>query len=109
MSDRTYARDVGSTGFPRTGLPDDPNLEMRIAAPRPSDDPEPPSSAALFPEIVTWKDDQLLVSIELADRREPALRLHATDATSDLYDAFLDACSAELVRRLEAQGVRMAA
>jgi hypothetical protein len=109
VSDRTYARDVESTGFPHAGLPDDPNLEMRIAAADPEDDPTPPSSAALFPEIVTWTDDQLVIAIELADRREPALRLGAANAVPDRYEPFLDACSAELVRRLERQGVRIAA
>ena len=136
MSDRTYARDVESTGFPHAGLPDDSNLEMQIArradwldtvcqgcgaailiAPgadplctRCSDDnPLPPSSEALFPEIATWTDDQLVVAIELADRREPALRLGAVGELPDRYEAFLDSCSAELVRRLEERGVRMAA
>jgi hypothetical protein len=109
VSDRTYARDVESTGFPRTGLPDDPNLDMRMAAADPDDDPTPPSSAALFPEIVTWTDDQLVVAIELADRREPALRLGAVGELPDRHEAFLHACSEELVRRLEERTVRMAA
>jgi hypothetical protein len=109
VSDRTYSRDVESTGFPHAGLPDDPNLEMRIAAADSDDDPTPPSSAALFPEIVTWTDDQLVIAIELADRREPALRMGASATAPDRYDAFLDACSAELVRRLEEQGMRVAA
>jgi hypothetical protein len=115
VSDRTYAPDVASTSFPRTGLPDDPNLEMQVASSLlPTDsgsdhDPHPPGGAALFPEVVTWTDDQLVTAIELADRREPALRLHATADLPDRYEALLDACSAELVQRLEALGVRMAA
>ena len=102
MSDRTYARDVESTGFPHAGVPDDPNLEMRIARPgwidavcqgcgaailiapgaEPlctrctlDDDPKPPTGEAVFPEIMTWTDDQLVIAIELADRREPALTM----------------------------------
>jgi hypothetical protein len=73
VSDRTYAAEVESTDFPRMGLPDDPHLEMRIAA-DPDDDPTPPSSAALFPEVATWTYNQLVIAIELADRREPLLR-----------------------------------
>ena len=122
MSDRTYAPDVESTDFARTGLPDDPNLEMEWADVRCQGcgvailvrqggeqlcmrcrRPEPPTGAALFPEIPTWSDDQLVIAIELADRREPALRL------GDAYDLFLHECSAELVRRLEARGVGFAA
>jgi hypothetical protein len=68
-------------------------------------DPQPPAAGALFHEVVTWTDDQLITAIELADRREPALRL----ASPEEYDAFLDACSAELVARLERRGVAMAA
>jgi hypothetical protein len=80
-------------------------MELARAGDDGGDDPLPPSSAALFPEVVTWTDDQLVTAIELADRREPALRL----ATAGEYEAFLDACSAELVGRLERRGVRMAA
>jgi hypothetical protein len=69
-----------------------------------SNDPLPPTAAALFPEIVTWTDEQLIIAIELADRREPALRLSPEEC-----DAFLDACSAELVGRLERRGMSMAA
>jgi hypothetical protein len=108
VSDRTYAPDAESTaGFPRAALPDDPNLEMQIASAvgDGGDDPLPPNSAALFPEVVTWTDEQLIITIELADRREPALRL----GSAEQYDAFLDACSAELVARLERRGVRFAA
>jgi hypothetical protein len=112
VSDRTYARDVESTaGFPHAELPDDPNLEMRLARVpgNGGDDPRPPTSAALFPEIPTWTDDQLVIAIELADRREPGLNLYAVGDLPDRHEAFLDACSAELVRRLEERGVRMAA
>jgi hypothetical protein len=115
VSDRTYERDVASTSFPRTGLPDDPNLEMQVASSSlPNDsgsdhDPHSPGGAALYPEVVTWTDDQLVTAIELADRHEPALRLHATEDLPDRHEALLDACSAELVRRLEGQGVQMAA
>jgi hypothetical protein len=106
VSDRTYARDVESTGFSSGGLPDSPEMEMRLAQPHDDGDgPQPPTAGALFPEVVTWTDDQLITAIELADRQEPALRL----ASPDDYDAFLDACSAELVRRLERRGVAMAA
>ena len=104
MSDRTYVPDAESAaGFPRAALPDDPNLEMRLAAD--GDDPLPPNSAALFPEIRTWTDDQLIIAIELADRREPELCL----GSAVQYEAFLDACSAELVGRLERRGAPMAA
>ena len=65
--------------------------------------PAPPTGGALSPEVATWTDEQLVVAIELADRREPALRL------GDAYDLFLHDCSAELVRRLDEQGVRFAA
>ena len=84
---------------------------MRLARTHDSggDDPRPPTSAALFPEIPTWTDEQLIIAIELADRREPGLNLYAVGDLSDRHEAFLDACSAELVRRLEERGVRMAA
>ena len=104
MHDRTYSPDVESTGFARAGLPDDPNLEREVAAVRaPAGwvdavcqgcgaailiqagaeplctrcrrDDEPPFGSALFPEIPTWSDEQLVVAIELADRREPGLNL----------------------------------
>ena len=133
MSDRTYAPDTESTaGFPRAALPDDPNEEMRLAewsnavcrncsvAILVRDDGEcvctrcvrgddPPPSAALFPEVVTWTDEQLIIAIELADRREPGLNLYAVGDLPDRHEAFLDACSAELVGRLERRGVPMAA
>jgi hypothetical protein len=65
VSDRTYAPDAESTaGFPRAALPDDPDLEMRLSRTEGSDDPLPPNSAALFPEIPTWTDDQLIIAIE---------------------------------------------
>ena len=134
MSDRTYAPDAESTaGFPRAALPDDPNEEMRLAewsnavcqncgvaifvraggecictrCVRGNDDPPP--SAALFPEVVTWTDEQLIIAIELADRREPGLNLYAVGNRPDRHEAFLDACSAELVGRLERRGEPMAA
>ena len=108
MSDRTDAPDAESTaGFPRAALPDDPNLEMRLAAD--GDDPLPPNSAGLFPEVVTWTDKQLIIAIELADRREPGLNLYAVGHPPDRHEAFLDACSAELVGRLEERGEPMAA
>lgn len=112
MSDRTYAPDAESTaGFPRAALPDDPNLEMELArmADDGSDEPLPPSSAALFPEIPTWTDEQLIIAIELADRRERGLNLYAVGDRPDRHEVFLDACSAELVGRLERRGVPMAA
>ena len=110
MSDRTYAPDAESTaGFPRAALPDDPDLEMRLARTDGGDDPLPPNSAALFPEIPTWTDEQLIIAIELADRREPGLNLYAVGDRPDRHEAFLDACSAELVRRLEERGEPVAA
>ena len=136
MSDRTYAPDAESTaGFPRAALPDDPNEEMRLAewsnavcrgcdvailvradgecictrCVRDNDDPLPPNSAALFPEVVTWTDEQLIIAIELADRREPGLNLYAVGDRPDRHEAFLDACSAELVGRLERRGEPIAA
>jgi hypothetical protein len=124
VSDRTYARDVESTGFARSGLPDSPELErewsdalcrtcgaairVRVdgepVCTRCARDPQPPSGGALFPEVVTWADEQLITAIELADRREPALRL----ASPADYNRFLDRFSAEPVSRLE-RGVAMAA
>jgi hypothetical protein len=128
VSDRTYAPDVESTDFARTGLPDDPHLEMEWADVRCQGcgvailvrqggeqlctrcrQPEPPTSAALFPEIPTWTDDQLVIAIELADRREPGLNLYAVGDLPDRHELFLHECSAELVRRLEQRGVRFAA
>jgi hypothetical protein len=136
VSDRTYAPDAASTIVPRTGLREEPNLEMQLAArwsdgicsgcdtaiqvppghavfcsrcARNNDHPNPPAGAALFPEVVTWTDQQLITAIELADRREPALRLGATGNVPDRHEVLLNACSAELVRRVEEQGVRMAA
>jgi hypothetical protein len=136
VSDRTYAPDAESTaGFPRAALPDAPNEEMQLAewsnavchgcgvailvrpdgecvctrCVRGNDDPLRPSSAALFPEVVTWTDEQLVIAIELADRREPGLNLYAVGDMPDRHEAFLNACSAELVGRLERRGVSMAA
>jgi hypothetical protein len=121
VSDRTYAPDAESTaaGFPRAALPDNPNEEMRLAewanavcrgcgvaifvradgecvctrCTRENDDPLPPNSAALFPEVVTWTDEQLIIAIELADRREPGLNLYAVGDRPDRHEAFLGACS----------------
>ena len=45
-----------------------------------------------------------MVPIELADRRAPGLNLYAVGDLSDRHEVFLDACSAELVRRLEEPG-----
>ena len=75
------------------------------------DTPPPPplATTAEFPEVTTWTDQQLITAVELADRREPSLRLHATDNAPDRYESLLDECSAELVRRLEARGVRLSA
>jgi hypothetical protein len=70
---------------------------------------DPPPSVALFPEVVTWTDEQLIIAIELADRREPGLNLYAVGDRPDRHEAFLDACSAELVRRLEGRGEPVAA
>ena len=133
MSDRTYTPDAESTaGFPRAALPDDPNEEMWLAEwsnavcrgcgvaifvradgecvfTRCVRGDDPPPSAALFPEVVTWTDEQLIIAIELADRREPGLNLYAVGDRPDRHEAFLDACSAEMVRRLERRGEPMAA
>jgi hypothetical protein len=111
VSDRTYAPDAESTEFRHKGLPDDPHEEMRLALriDDGSDDPLPPNSAALFPEVVTWSDEQLIIAIELADHREAGLNLYAVGNVPDRHEAFLDACSAELVGRLERRGVSMAA
>ena len=137
MHDRTYAPDVESTGFARAGLPDDPNLEREVARQAPAGwydavcqgcgaailiqpGAEPlctrcghndgsPGGSALFPEIPTWTDEQLVIAIELADRREPGLNLYAVGDLPDRHEVFLDACSAELVRRIEEKGVRFAA
>ena len=72
-------------------------------------DPLPPNSAALFPEVVTWTDEQLIIATELADRREPGLNRYAVGDLPDRHEAFLDACSAGLVGRLEARGEILAA
>jgi hypothetical protein len=109
VHDRTYAPDVESTGFARAGLPDDPHLERELASQRPEDDGPASGGSALFPEIPTWSDEQLVVAIELADRREPGLNLYAVGNLPDRHEVFLHACSAELVRRLEERGVRFAA
>jgi hypothetical protein len=107
VHDRTYAPDVESTGFARTGLPDEPNLEMANASRAPAgwfdsvcqgcgaailiaagaepfctrcrehDDGPTSGGGVLFPEIPTWTDEQLVIAIELADRREPGLNLYA--------------------------------
>ena len=63
----------------------------------------------MFPEVVTWTDEQLVAAIELADLREPGLNLYAMGDLPDRHDAFLHACSAELVRRLEERGVAFGA
>ena len=111
MPDRTYTPDAESTDYPHArGLPDHPHLEMELARPAmPEDEPDPPAGAALFPEVVTWTDEQLVVAIELADLREPGLCQHAHGAYPDRHEAFLHECSAELVRRLEWRGVAFAA
>ena len=110
VHDRTYAPDVESTGFARAGPPDDPNLEMELAPEPPHDDGPTSGGSALFPEIPTWSDEQFVVAIELADRREPGLTLYAVgEDLPDRHEAFLHECSAELVRRLEERGVRFAA
>ena len=111
MPDRTDAPDAASTDYPQaSGLPDDPNLEMELARSASTDDePDPPCGAALFPEVVTWTDEQLVVAIELADLREPGLNLFAVGDLPDRHEAFLHECAAELVRRLEERGVRFAA
>ena len=117
MPDRTDAPDFESTEFPHTrGLPDAPHLEMELARSCTpgcndggGDEPDPPAGSALFPEIPTWTDEQLVVAIELADLREPGLCLHAVGHLPDRHEAFLHACSAELVRRLEERGVAFAA
>jgi hypothetical protein len=109
VSDRTYAPDAESTaGFPRAGLPDDPNVEMQQAewsdavcrgcgaailiradgqavCTRCLRGDDPPPSVALFPEVVTWTDEQLIIAIELADRREPGLNLYAVGDRPDRH------------------------
>jgi hypothetical protein len=109
VNDRTYASDVESTGFAHAGLLDDANLEMELAQKLPDDDGPKSGCAALCPKIPTWTDEQLVIAIELADRREPGLKLYATGDLPDRHELFLNACSAELVARLERQGVRFAA
>ncbi len=114
MPDRTDAPEMVSTDYPHArGLPDDPHLEMELSRAAMPDDggdePDPPVGCALFPEVVTWTDEQLVVAIELADLREPGLCLHAHGVYPDRHEAFLHECSAELVRRLERRGVRFAA
>jgi outer membrane protein assembly factor BamB len=42
----------------------------------------------------------------LGDRREPGLNLYAVGNLPDRHEAFLDACAAELVGRLERRGCR---
>ena len=62
------------------------------------------------PEVVTWTGEQLVLAIELADRREPGLNLYAAGGTCPTRnEAFLHECAAELVRRLEERGVAFAA
>lgn len=85
------------------------HMRMTYDAGGQGDDPEPPTSGAMFPEVVTWSDEQLVTAIDLCERRDPGLNLYAVGNKPDRHDAFLDACSAELVRRLEARGVRFAA
>jgi hypothetical protein len=128
VSDRTYAPDVESTSARARALPDDPNLEMEWAdvrcqgcgaaiLTRPGAEPlcprcqhdDPPTGSALFPEIPTWSDVQLVIAIELADRREPGLNLYAVGDLPDRHEVFLHECSTELVRRLEERGVPFAA
>ena len=82
---------------------------MEVARHEPDDDGPASGGAALFPEISTWSDEQLVIAIELADRREPGLNLYAVGDRPDRHEAFLDACSAELVRRLEGRGEPVAA
>ena len=118
MPDRTDALDAESTAecSHASGLPDDPDLEMELARSRTAvldgggdRETDPPTGAALFPEVPTWTDEQLVVAIELADRREPGLCLYAVGDVPDRHEAFLHACAAELVRRLEERGVAFAA
>ena len=109
MPDRTYAPELASTEYPHTrGLPDDPHLEMELARLRSTDgggdEPDRPIGAALFPQVLTWSDEQLVVAIELADLREPGLNLYAVGDLPDRHEAFLHECAAELVRRLEERG-----
>jgi hypothetical protein len=50
---------VESTCFARSGLSDDPNLEMELAPKPPHyDGPASGGGGALFPEIPTWSDEQ---------------------------------------------------
>jgi hypothetical protein len=66
----------GFSGFPRAFRS---AASMRLARPvdEGGDDPVPPNAAELIPEVVTRTDEQLIVAIELADRREPESNLCA--------------------------------
>src|SRR5207253_2591485 len=68
------------------------------------DDGDRPTGGALFPEVITWSDEQLISGIEVANTQPAALNW-----TPAIFDAFLDECSAELVSRLESRGVKLAA
>jgi hypothetical protein len=63
----------------------------------------------MFPEVATWRDDELTNAIGMADARNPGLNLSAVGNLPDRHEQFLHECSAELVRRLEARSVRFAA
>jgi hypothetical protein len=75
----------------------------------PYDSPKPQNFSGRIPEIPTWTDEQLVIAIEVVDRRELGLNLSAKGDQPDRHQAFLHACSAELVCRLERQGVGFAA
>lgn len=62
------------------------------------DDDTPPPGSPAFPEVITWSDEELIVAIGIADRRE--LNLHAVGNVPDRHARFLDEATEELLRRL---------
>lgn len=56
-----------------------------------------------FPEVLTWKDDQLMCGIALADERSPGMNLHPVGLIPDRHEAFINEATAELLRRLDAR------
>lgn len=67
-------------------------------------EPTPPAPAgAMFPEIFRLPDDVLVVSIAEADARHPGMMLHANAVYPDRHAAYLEAATAELLRRIDAR------